>query len=157
MAFAREKIGMCRSREAREYKYRLMPAVRELESIGFLKPVQANECFEKMDGVYRVNFWEGESRRRKKRVGGKNARVCQVVRARQGERKKLIEIERPLVSENICPELSKQLVERALPVAPLVLSDGYRRTRVGGGPMHEAYREKLLQWQIGRTKNKSVL
>lgn len=156
--FAREKMGMCRSREPREYKYGLRPAIEELERRGYLVPLASSDRYEKKNGVYHVRFHAEETRRRMNERAAsrdKNRRGLRFepvrCKAKSSLEESKAERERLALIGGMSVELSRKLLEEALNVAPNVLTEGYRRTKAGGGPKHEAYREQLLSWQLSQT------
>jgi len=61
--FATEHIGLSRKYDAHEIKRKLIPAIRELESIGFLRPLAESDRFRKLSpGNWEVTLEKGQAK-----------------------------------------------------------------------------------------------
>ncbi|MEQ8838665.1 MAG: hypothetical protein RID07_17805, partial [Lacipirellulaceae bacterium] len=141
----REKIGLNRNYPARKYKHQLKPAVEELVMHGIVETAPMSYVFGKNAGEPVVRFNAGPASRAwahgkkgRKRVATRTAK--RTPNSQQTSRRRI----KPVLSNH---QLESNL-GLALERGPVLLREGYARTKNAGGAAFEQYQRLLVEWAM---------
>lgn len=147
-----EHLGMSRNYDNTQIRRALQPAIEELEGIGFIEALPAEQRYKKLGrGRWRVTFTKQSSQKALRAPQAKDPEVRSLPGRSEGRRDAKDELERRRVQaflESRSGEERAEIEQEALSGAAPFLRQNYESRKGEGGPLFEECRRLIIHQHI---------